>query len=68
MAEFKPGASYEFGNGVTKDYTKAVMWYRKAAEQGMASAQYFLGGCYRDGKGVGTNIVEAVTWFRKAAE
>jgi len=42
------------------------MWYRKAAEQGMASAQYFLGGCYRDGKGVGTNIVEAVTWFRKA--
>ena len=25
---------YQNGNGVTKDYKKAVEWYTKAAEQG----------------------------------
>ena len=42
--------------------------FRKAAEQGDASAQNQLAICYAEGKGVPKDDVEAVTWFRKAAE
>lgn len=42
--------------------------YRKAAEQGLAEAQYKLGDCYKYGEGVAENHEEAVKWYRKAAE
>ena len=51
-----------------KDYTEAVKWYRKAAEQGHAKAQNNLGNCYYHGNGVEENEKEAVKWYRKAAE
>ena len=51
-----------------KNYTEAVKWYRKAAEQGLADAQFSLGDCYPEGEGVTQNMTEAVKWFRKAAE
>ncbi len=54
--------------GVTKDEVEAVKWYRKAAKQNYAQAQYTLGGCYFDGKGVAKDEAEAVKWYRKAAE
>ncbi len=44
------------------------MWYRKAAEQGDAEAQYNLGFMYGYGKGVSQDYAEAVKWYRKAAE
>jgi uncharacterized protein len=50
------------------DAVEAVKWYRKAAEQGHADAQYKLGLCYAKGDGVPVDAVEAVNWFRKAAE
>ncbi|MGU9956132.1 MAG: hypothetical protein ACNYPI_00330 [Arenicellales bacterium WSBS_2016_MAG_OTU3] len=34
---------YSNGQGVTQDCKHAVQWYRKAAEQGIAKAQYNLG-------------------------
>ena len=34
------------------NYTEAANWYRKAAEQGHANAQYKLGMCYENGRGV----------------
>ncbi len=46
----------------------AVKWYRKAAEQNLASAEGFLGLAYDLGYGVAKDHVEAVKWFRKAAE
>ena len=52
----------------SKDPVEAVKWYRKAAEQGDAVAQYELGDCYATGDGVSKNTVEAVKWWRKAAE
>ena len=65
----KLGKDYYFGeNGKQKDYVKAVEWYRKAAEQGNANAQYILGICYQNGKGVVENSSEAVKWYRKSAE
>ena len=48
--------------------SEAVKWYRKAADQGHAKAQYNLGWCYANGEGVAKNISEAVKWYRKAAE
>jgi len=54
--------------GVAKDEVEALKWYRKAAEQGNAHAQWDLGLCYASGQGVAKDEVEAVKWYRKAAE
>ena len=35
---------YAFGHGVAGDDAQAVQWYRRAAEQGLAAAQFNLGG------------------------
>jgi len=51
-----------------KDYTQAVAWYRKAAEQGYAAAQASLGTLYSFGWGVPKDYTQAVAWYRKAAE
>ena len=37
---------YDLGHGVLQDYAQAAFWYRKAAEQGDALAQYYLGNLY----------------------
>jgi hypothetical protein len=59
---------YAQGIGVAQDDVQAVSWYRKAAEQGYAKAQFALGLMYEDGKGVAQDDVQAVSWYRKAAE
>lgn len=56
------------GKGVTKDLTKAAEWYRKAAEQGDADAQYKLGLFYENGYGVTQDKEQAMQWYKKAAE
>ena len=66
-AQCELGRRYATGEGVTEDKKKATEWYRKAAEQGHAKAQFqlaellYFSGCssYRG---------EAVAWYRKAAE
>ncbi|MBR5638306.1 MAG: sel1 repeat family protein, partial [Muribaculaceae bacterium] len=50
------------------NFANAVMLFRKAAEQGSAEAQWYLGDCYYNGNGVDENETEAVKWFRIAAE
>ena len=62
------GHRYYFGEGVAKDYKKAVKWYRKSANQGNAIAQNNLGVIYRNGYGVEHDYQEAVNWYRKSAE
>jgi len=59
---------HQNGWGVPQNLTEAVKWYRKAAEQGAASAQYNLGFMYLNGQGVPQNYAEAEKWYRKAAE
>ena len=59
---------YEQGRGVPQDYTKAVEWYRKAAEQNEAAAQFSLGLMYDQGTGVERNLTEATRWYRLAAK
>ena len=51
-----------------QDYAAAVSWYRKAADQGNADAQYNLGVMYDQGQGVPQDYAAAVSWFRKAAD
>src|SRR5437879_1128592 len=47
------GAAFFAGNlRVPKDAAEAVKWFRKAAEQNLASAQFILGVCLGNGQGV----------------
>ena len=59
---------YEVGQGVPRDEAEAANWYRRAAEQGLAGAQYSLAALYVQGKGVSANENEAMKWYRLAAE
>jgi hypothetical protein len=61
------GILYEEGQGVPQDYTQAVFWYRKAAEQGEDYAQYHLGGLYNKGRSVPQDYAEAYFWLDLAA-
>jgi TPR repeat protein len=58
---------YAKGRGVTQDYAEAVKWYRLAAEQGLATAEFGLGVMYESGQGVAPDSAEAVKWYRLAA-
>ncbi len=42
LAQLNLGAAYDHGMGVTRDVDKAIEWYRKAADQGLAEAQFNL--------------------------
>ena len=67
-AEIRVGWAYEQGTGVPRNFERASLWYRKAAEQGNAMAQSRLGSLYRKGQGVPQDNTKAVLWWRKAAE
>jgi TPR repeat protein len=67
-AQYELGICYGNGDGVEKDYAKAVYWWRHAAERGHAKAQYNLGIFYYQGMGVEKNEEEGLKWLRKAAE
>jgi hypothetical protein len=45
-----------------------VRWYRRAAEQGVAFAQFNLGVRYANGQGVARDPVQAYQWFSVAAQ
>ena len=55
--------AYAIGN-----YKQAAKWYRQAAEQGIADAQYSLGGMYYNGEGVAQDYKQAIKWYSQAAE
>jgi hypothetical protein len=49
------------------DFTNAVSWYRRAAEQGEPEAMLSLASCYATGRGVVKNPQESTRWLRQAA-
>jgi clan AA aspartic protease (TIGR02281 family) len=59
---------YANGKGVMQDYNQALYWYRKAAAQKHAMAQFHLGHMYAQGYGVPQDSNQALQWYRKAAE
>lgn len=50
------------------DFTNAVVWYRKAADQNHIPAQLSLAGCLVAGRGVEKNPTAAAQWLRRAAD
>lgn len=50
------------------NYSQAVKWYKKAADQGGYEAQELLGFLYALGQGVPQDYKQAVKWFQKAAK
>ncbi len=58
---------FDRGKGVPQDDAEAVRWYRRAAEQGYARAQFNLGLMYRKGQGVLRDYVQAHKWISLAA-
>ncbi len=64
-AQFILGVVYYDG---VKDYVQAATWFRRAADQGNASAQLYLGLMSNDAHGVPQDYVKAAEWYRRAAE
>ena len=62
------GMAREFGQGLPKDETAAVDWYRKAANLGNPQGEFRLGWLLHQGRGVPRDTAEAAAWYRKAAE
>lgn len=58
---------YQKGEIVHQDYSKAVEWYQKAADQNLPIAQYNLAYCYEFGLGTEQNYQKAIELYRKAA-
>ena len=50
-----------------KNYAVAMAYFKKAAAQGDAYAQYNLGFLYEKGQGVVQDYAEAVKWYKLAA-
>ncbi|MBF0158627.1 MAG: sel1 repeat family protein [Magnetococcales bacterium] len=55
-------------SGANASDVKALEWYRKAAEQGLAEAQANLGMMYYLGIGTAEDEKEAFQWLKKAAD
>ena len=58
---------YAHGDRVVKDSAEAVRWFRMAAEQGDAHAQFNLGVAYGNREGDPQGLALAADWFRRAA-
>jgi TPR repeat protein len=68
-AQYYLGRVYYYGGrGIRHDYARAAQWFRKAADQGHAAAEYKIGGMYFSGRGVSQDYPEAARWWRKAAD
>jgi TPR repeat protein len=59
---------FETGLYARRDYAEALKWYRQAADQGSARAQFNVGRFHSQGHGVAVDQVEAIKWFRLAAD
>lgn len=66
-AQYALGLRYEKADGVKRDFTAALKWYRLAADAGHAVAQKKLADLYASGKGVTQDFAEARKWYEKAA-
>lgn len=62
------GASYAKGLGVTKDFVRAVYWYRRSASKKCAVGLYNLACCFRAGEGVASDNKKAYDLTVQAAE
>lgn len=66
-AQFALGVMYDDGIGLPRNFTLALLWYKKSAAQGLADAQYMAGRFYGSGRGVKQDPAAALFWFELAA-
>ena len=66
-ADFEAGDAYYYGIGREKDYKKAIVFYKKAAESLNPKAYFMLGKAYEEGNGVVKDYKEATRWYASAA-
>ncbi len=62
------GMIYLDGFGVGKDFARALEYFRIAADDDQASAQFGLGEIYYRGLGVEPNLELGADWYQKAAD
>ncbi len=68
QAQYALGTLYEQGYpGVPQDVAKAIIWYRKSADQGVASAENNLALIYATGRGVERDPTSALRLWLSAA-
>lgn len=70
LALADPSEDFRKGVGAcgANNYTEAATFFRRAAEQGLADAQFFLGAMYSEVLEVAKNDKQAVAWYQRAAE
>lgn len=61
------GDAYYYGHWVSRDYSEAARWYRRAAANGNPQAQATLGDMYYYGRNLPQDFVAAVHWWQLAA-
>ncbi|MFO1058980.1 MAG: tetratricopeptide repeat protein [Dongiaceae bacterium] len=66
-AQMRFGALYADGRALPRDETKAAIWYRYAALDGLAAAQSELARRYLDGLGVAQDARQAYFWASLAS-
>lgn len=66
---------HDIGYGVSQDHAASIKWFRMAAEQGEADAQFNLAriygkaeGMYKRARAAPQNDAEAFKWYRRSAE
>jgi TPR repeat protein len=52
---------------VPRDDNEALRWFRRAAEKGDASAQFYLGVMSAEGHGIPQDFANATRWYQLAA-
>ena len=62
-AQFRVAGWFQKGHCLPKDYSEAMDWYRRAADQGHPEAQYKLARMYLNDK----DVKKAEEWYLKAA-
>jgi TPR repeat protein len=66
-AQFFLAQIYLNGNGMPRDYARALKWAIAAADQKDPEAQFTLGEIYESGKGVPQDFVQAHMWYSLSA-
>jgi hypothetical protein len=67
VAMWRIAIAYSTGNGVKEDMTRAIAWFRNAADKGLGAAMSDLGAYLRLGEGVAKDPAEAARLFERAA-
>lgn len=68
VAMYQVGFKYESGDNLKRDYSKALYWYKKAAEKNNDKAMSRIGKLYKYGHGVDKDYQKAMQWYLKAAD